>query len=317
MIQISPLVLLALGELLLLSIVFSLVLLVIGFVRKRNERRAIAKLIPRIKENQARRRAETHTLMRENYGFEGQELDSIVNRISLAESRFYQALINLFFKRDPNLLEVFHLECEGVTEPYRALEIPKPDSVQDNALSHLPAEVEMLKAENERLSTELGVTMDNMGTMLKEYASMYGGGSGADLDKGQLIESFYAFVNDSHRSEPAPVESADSALPGPIGAEVTAPHNMVVERDEVDEPVPDQQGPELFDDPVDFNIREVVEDETLVVDGIEDMLVMNDETLVLNVSDEELVDEDLSMEKTIVDDGRTRTEPDHRQKSAG
>lgn len=323
MIQISPLVLLALGELLLISMVVSLWLALAGVIRNRNERQAVSKLVGRIKQDEVRRRDETRTLMQENYGFEGQDLDAIVNKISREEKRLYQALINLFLRRDLSVLEVLHVECEGATEPYRTLEIPKPDSSQDDLESDLSVEVERLKEENERLSIELGVTMDTMGTMLKEYASMYGGGAGEELDKRKLAESFRAADKDNRNDEPVDVDPAESSMPDSTGDQATAEiqDDTDTGKQEAAEAVQQEQDDSgLFDDAADIDIGEILGDETVVIEGMDELSVLDDETLVVDIGDDDLVeldDEDFSLDKTIVDDGQSLGDSASKQKWAG
>ncbi|MCP4286859.1 MAG: hypothetical protein GY792_20845 [Gammaproteobacteria bacterium] len=277
MIELSPLVLLLLGELLLVSILVSLGLVVTGLIRKRNERQAIARLVGRIKEDETRRREETQSLMASNFGLEGEALNTIVNKISREEKRLYQALINLFLKRDLHLLEVLHVECEGVTEPYRTIELSIPDTDQDDLESDLSSEMVMLKEENERLTTELGVTMETMGTMLKEYASMYGGG----VDGSPNMEKMAEFVRDSQN------ESQDGESPSVAEAE--------------DISALDQDDSGMIDDAIDIDIGAALEDETVVIDGSEELAALNDETLAVDVNDDEFVeldDEDLNFEET-------------------
>jgi len=281
MIELSPLVLLLLGELLLVSILVSLGLVVTGLIRKRNERQAIARLVGRIKEDETRRREETHSLMASNFGLEGEALNTIVNKISREEKRLYQALINLFLKRDLHLLEVLHVECEGMTEPYRTIELSIPDTDQDDLESDLSSEVVMLKEENERLTTELGVTMETMGTMLKEYASMYGGGA----DGSPNMEKMAEFVRDSQN------ESQDGESPSVAEAEDISDVDLDLDQDDSG----------MIDDAIDIDIGAALEDETVVIDGSEELAALNDETLAVDVNDDEFVeldDEDLNFEET-------------------
>jgi len=316
MIQLSPVVLLALGELLLISMAAALGLAVAGLVRKSRERRAVAKLIRRIKEDEARRRAETHNLMQENYGFEDQQLESIVNRITREEKRFYQALINLFLRRDVNLMEVLHVECEGVTEPYRTLEIPRSDPDQDDNLqSDLATQVEVLREENERLTTELGVTMDTMGTMLTEYASMYSGGEDKTQDREESAESLSSSEKESDEQVPTPSMLAEGALPEMIGAQGADSGDMVIEKEKIAETGSDQDDAANLD----FDIGEILGDETLVIEGMDDPSALSDETQVVNVADDELVeldDEDLDLENNSPGSG-VATDSDDKQKWAG
>ena len=307
MITISPLVLWVFSELLLIFMVISLGFVVAGSIRKRNERRAITRLIGRIKEDQARRRGETRALMQTNYGFNGEELDSIVLKISREEKRLYQALINLFLKRDVSVLEVLHVECEGMTEPYRSIEIPQSEPVDDSAEKELVVEVQALKEENERLSTELGVTMDTMGTMLNEYASMYAGGASKATGKEKLPESIGASGHKVQTSEPALVGSVESSEPDPDAAKTVASDDMAGEKKGAAEPDQDDAG--MFDDAIDIDIGEAPGDETVDIDGVEDLTVLDDETLVIEVNDDDLIEldgDDLDLETASVDGNQVK-----------
>lgn len=318
MIEVSPIVLLALGELLLISIVLSLGLVIAGFVRKSNERKAIGKLIGRVKADEARRKSETRNLMQEHFGYAGEQLESIVNKIAREEKRLYQALINLFLKRDVNLMELLNVECEGVTEPYRTLELPKVEAdteQDDDQQNELEIEVVALKEENNRLSTELGITMNTMGTMLIEYASKHAGFD-TESDEAKPVESFSVPETNSQIDASFQTISDASATPG--SAE---PPTSVV----YDAPFADQQLAEaewgqdvsgLLDDVQDLNIGEMLQDQTVVLDGMEDLPEPGDETLVMDVNDDELVeldDDDLDLDKTSFvnspasEGGKTRT----------
>ena len=298
MIQLSPLALLAFGELLFISIVISLGFFVAGINRKRNERKSVARLIGRINQDKERRRAETHSLMQENFGFKGEELESIVNRISREEIRLYQGLINLFCKRDLHMLEVLHVECEGVTEPYRTLELPKPDSGPNDVESDLAAEVEMLKEENERLSTELGVTMDTMGKMLSEYASMYGGGAEGQIDKAKMMESF------RQAEQPAVNAAAAVSEQTPAGEEHEESEIAV-------EQAPQATTVASTEDSGDIYISD--EDQTMVIEPEELADDAADETMVLEVVEDEFEElEELDDETELID--LAADEPDETEK---
>lgn len=304
MIEVSPILLLALGELLLISIVVSLGLAVAGFVRKSNERKAIAKLIGRIKADEARRKSETRSLMQENFGYAGDQLESIVNKIAREEKRLYQALINLFLKRDVNLMEVLHVECEGVTEPYRTLEFPKVESgaeKDDGQLNDLEVEVVALKEENTRLSTELGITMNTMGTILIEYASKYAGPID-ETDKNKTVEAPFVLDADDQVTESLQTMPDEDTKPGSaqpptkeIDDTLTGDNQEFVQRES------DQVDSGLFDDGDDLDIGEILGEQTVVLNGLEDVPELGDETLVMDVNDDELVeldDDDLDLDKT-------------------
>ena len=91
------------------------------------------------------------------------------------------------------------VDVENLVLGYQSLALPEPAPEQSQTDSDEHAEIERLKAENERLSEELRVTMDTMGRMLNEYSSMFAGGAENDVDKGQLMK---LLVNTEPDAEP-------------------------------------------------------------------------------------------------------------------
>ncbi|MCB1851127.1 MAG: hypothetical protein KDI83_10170 [Gammaproteobacteria bacterium] len=298
MIAINPLLLLTLSELLLVLIAISVGFVIAGFFRKRNERRAIAKLIRRIKEDESRRRDETRSLMQKNFGIEGEALDAVVNEISREEKRFYQALINLFVRRDVQLLEVLNAECEGVTRPYRSIEIPKADSGWEEKELELNSEIAVLKEENERLTTELSITMDTMGTMLNEYASMYSGGAVSPEDKKKLAESNQT-AGEERQEEKSASHGATDKLPSQESyPEVGVSDNSdtwIQQPQQIGEQAVGQQASgNLFNEVIDIDLDAGLSahDETIVISNADEEARKNDETLVLDISGDGLIELD-------------------------
>jgi hypothetical protein len=288
--------LLVLAELLLLFGAAAAGLGMMIVTRKRKERQAVKKLIVRIKEDEKRRRDETRTLMEEKFGFKGESLDNIVNQVVREEKRLYQTLINLFLNRNLSQLEVLHVECEGVTEPYRSLEI-STSSVEESegdgeaVVSDLSVELDMLREENERLTTELGVTMDTMGKMLSEYASMYGGGSGEAIDKAKMIETF--------RQDAGPEPEPDEAV---VAAGQELPMEGAEDPGRLVEQVPAAAAPDMEQDEGEIDIFIGGEDETVAIDPQELADSSADETVALEVGEDEFEElEELDDETELID----------------
>ena len=202
--NLSPLLLLSLGELLLVTSILSVVMVVLAVVRKHRDRASAGKLITRIKQDEARRQQETRDLIGQNFRLQGELLEALVKKIGREEKFFYQTLINLYLKRDAAALEVLHVAFEGATEPYRTLQLPEPNVAQDTpaADGDESAELTRLRQENERLSEELRITMDTMGRMLSEYSSMYTGGSATESDKEKIMNMFRAEAEQQPGNEP-------------------------------------------------------------------------------------------------------------------
>ncbi len=183
--QINPIFLLLFGELLLLTTVVSVVLIALAIVRKRAGRAAARKLVSNIIKDEARRQEETKKIIQEQYGLQNEKQENLFSKINMEENRFYQTLVNLYLKRDATALATLHFAFHGATEPYRSIvlsattDFGESDIAVDGAevvsMEHREAEIERLVSENQQLSEELKTTMESMGRMLKEYATMYGG----------------------------------------------------------------------------------------------------------------------------------------------
>jgi len=216
--QLNPVLLWSLGELLLISLIAVLALILRGILRRRRDRVAAQSLIQQIKDDEERRNGETRDILEQRFGINGNTLDDLVKAISREEKRFYQTLINLYLKRDARSLENLNVTFEGAVGPYRSLELPQAenpgtpsgDVVTDTALDD--AELERLRNENESLSEELRITMDTMGRMLSEYSSMFSGGDDEALDKEKMIAMFQAGQGtaDGASAEPAEDSNAES-----------------------------------------------------------------------------------------------------------
>lgn len=181
MIEVSHLVLLIVGELLLLTTI-AVVIFTINVVAKRSHDRAAAKkLVALIKKDEERREAETLAVLTERFGLEGAAADSISRSIGREERLFYQTLIKVYLQRDYAALQNMNVHFESAVAPYRSLELPPSadQSADDHQEQASDGEVKRLRDENERLSEELRVTMDTLGRMLNEYSAIYSGGAEA------------------------------------------------------------------------------------------------------------------------------------------
>ncbi|MCP4992949.1 MAG: hypothetical protein GY934_04055 [Gammaproteobacteria bacterium] len=211
--QVSSLMLMILGEVLLATTLISVVLVILFFIRKRRDHSAAHKLISHIKDDSARRRMETEKIISERFGLGGDSLHGTVSSINKQETVFYQNMINIYLKRDAAALENLNIAFEGAIDPYRTLEPSLGGGgdavgVEGGGGSDLEAEIERLTNENQNLSEELKITMDTMGRMLKEYSTMFAGGEGEPLDKEKLIEMFREEGEDE-----SGVQSEDAAIP--------------------------------------------------------------------------------------------------------
>jgi hypothetical protein len=160
-------------ELLVATTLISLVLIGLGVMRKMRDRKAAANIIHKIKEDEARRTAETKKVMLYKYGFEDGDAEKLAVRIDRAERILYQSIINMYIQRDASALEGLNISFESSVEPYRTLEPPGGTGTSGAPVNE-SEELKNLKEENKRLSEEIAVTMQTMGRMLSEYSIMFG-----------------------------------------------------------------------------------------------------------------------------------------------
>ncbi|HEB95087.1 MAG TPA: hypothetical protein ENI96_01490 [Sedimenticola thiotaurini] len=224
--QLDPLILWSLGELLLISLVAAVVLALRAFLQRRRDRSAAMALVGQIRSDEERRRQETRELLGGRYGIPGDLLDDLVGAICREEKRFYQTLINLYLMRDSVALRGLNLAFEGAVGPYRDLPVnAAPEGAEQAGDSVAPvnqaddAELQRLQDENARLSDELRITMDTMGRMLSEYSSMFAGGEGEELDKEKMIAMFQADAGEQARQQETPAAAEEGEPPGPPAAD--------------------------------------------------------------------------------------------------
>lgn len=208
MIEVSKLLLLVLGELLLLSVVYAGIVNFLALSKRRRERSAIKKLVARIKEDSDRREAETRAIMKERFGLTDEKLDKAVHKIAREEKAFYQTLIDVFLRRDTEAVQNLSVDYESSVDAYRTIEIPdRAEPAKDGEESDdRSEELILLKAENQRLTDELQLTMNTMGNMLSEYTQMFAGGADVSLDREKMREIIAPVADESGDSMPTMVE---------------------------------------------------------------------------------------------------------------
>ncbi len=158
-------------ELLIATTLVSGLLVVFILMRKMRDRKAAASIIWKVKEDEARRTAETKKIMLHKLGFADDDAEKLAVKINHEERAFYQNVINMYLRRDASALESLNITFESTVDPYRTLELPGGGGLTKKISDS--KEMKVLKEENKRLSEEIAVTMQTMGRMLSEYSSMF------------------------------------------------------------------------------------------------------------------------------------------------
>ncbi|CAK0754371.1 putative DUF1043 family protein [Gammaproteobacteria bacterium] len=176
MIQLSFAWVFAFGELFLLSFFALLAIGGLAYWRRRQDLAASRALVEEIKQAEPRRREATEQLLSEHYGYSEAPLNKKVQDIHRAERLFYQSILSMYLQRDPKRLRHLKERLEEMTGYYRDLVIHRPPTTA--ASSADAGELEHLLRENQKLSSELQSTMDVMGRMISDYASLFASRSG-------------------------------------------------------------------------------------------------------------------------------------------
>ncbi|PLY11886.1 MAG: hypothetical protein C0631_18700 [Sedimenticola sp.] len=177
MIEVSTLWLMILVELLLLTTVVSVLFFIKALRNKRKDRMAAQSLVESIKKDDPRRLLETQNILTSRFGLSADAAEAAAKKISREERLFYQTFMKIYLNRDTLTLPNLNVDFEAAVAPYRSLELESGsqpvgsgDSVAQGDQSE---ELQRLHDENERLSEELGITMETMARMLNEYSAMF------------------------------------------------------------------------------------------------------------------------------------------------
>lgn len=206
MITISSLWFWILIEALAATTLIALVLVVLMFVGKSRDRKAAAVIIQKIKEDEARRTAETKKILIYKFGFDDGDAEKLAVRTDRAERVLYQSIINMYLQRDASALEGLNITFETAVEPYRTLEPPGGGGASGGSVDE-SKELTKLREENKRLSEEIGVTMQTMGRMLSEYSTMFA--DKAKEQEGELQQQAEAQEPEETQEEPAAEDSEE------------------------------------------------------------------------------------------------------------
>ena len=164
------------GELLLVL----LVLLSYAWFRnralQRRDAKAVRVLATRIKNTRNEREARIARFLSEQMGISGEAQEQAKTAMLRAELLLLQRFAGVYRKRDAGAAAQFDIDLAAALAPYYELDgggvVVTHEQPNEDA-----SELDSLRAENQRLSDELGVTMETMSRMLNEYSTMFTGGS--------------------------------------------------------------------------------------------------------------------------------------------
>lgn len=180
MIEINSVIAVFVGEALIALLLVFIIMLLISMKRKSRDRAAATGLIKKVSSGGEMREQELLDLLGEDSGIDDENLKSYIKGIQEQEKALYQHVIQLYLKRDVQMLAKIDQQVQALSEPYRQLLSEKSggteiDPALQEEVDRIKAEQEMLRNDNERLATQLGVAMETMDEVSTEYSMMFGG----------------------------------------------------------------------------------------------------------------------------------------------
>ncbi len=169
MIEIDPIIIMAMGEALLVLLITIIVMVALAMKRKNNDKKAAETLVSKLKKERSARDEKIRCMLNGKYCYEDGDLDSLVRKFSKSERRFYQKFITTYLNRDHEKLSKLDREFDAATDPFFNIELPSSAEATNDAEKQ---SISQLQLENEKLKEELGVSMKTLGRMLGEYANI-------------------------------------------------------------------------------------------------------------------------------------------------
>lgn len=172
-----------LAEITLVLIVVISVIAVRALRRRRHDEDAIKTLVISIKANQPARVEKLTGMLKDSNHLSDDDALNRANELIKRQNKFYQDAIDLYFTRNNELLSKLDSRLEGLLDQYQELlkiSIADNSSVNPEAMEQLSRdiaslskELEELRAENTRLSTQLKAAERELDQLGREYVSAF------------------------------------------------------------------------------------------------------------------------------------------------
>lgn len=266
MIEVSVLLFTLISE----GFIVLLVLLLLGSILtvkgKKRDKTAVRKLVDQIKKQSKARLDTTGSFLHEKYRLEGDALKKAVKSIDKAEKKFIQKMINVYLSRDAKGLASMDACVAELIDAYKSLSPIIPDTAdQQSAESADTEKLELLRNTNAKLTEELTITKQTMGSMISEFGSMFGGGQDHELAKHEVVDK----VNEA--KEVIPESGNSSEVDNLLYSDDLITEQEEKFSDEVAIDVPDEQKSKLSLNPE--NDKDQDDDDEVTTDeGVDDLI---------------------------------------------
>jgi len=151
----------------------------INFQRNKHDKRRAMALVNKLKEADTEHRNNLEMVIKETYGFEGEELEENVNELIQTEKSLYSKILKMYMGRDREAIKNIDKDVKKVIDAYRNLvEQPEHNEGEEkqSGIVILRQENDALRIAKAQLEKDLAAAMETMENMMAEYANMYEGG---------------------------------------------------------------------------------------------------------------------------------------------
>lgn len=185
MIEINEVFAVFIGEAFIALLLVFIIILLISMKRRKRDRAAASGLIKKVSKGNELREKEMFDLLGEDSGVDEGCLKEIINEMRTQERALYQHVIQLYLKRDAKMLSKIEGQVQALAEPYKRLLSEKSGGTEVDPglleeIEKIKLEQNRLRADNERLATQLGVAMETMDEVSTEYSMLFSSSKAAD-----------------------------------------------------------------------------------------------------------------------------------------
>jgi len=243
-------------EVVLPFLILSVVLSIVLFRRKAQDKSALQRLINQYKEKEDGRRESTIEFLKNKAGLEDPAREEASQKLLKARKTFIQKLITTFLTRKAESIANLDNELSVITSAYHELSVKLPTDeireqkeedepqmaaampekiTEDN--SELEKEIKRLKKENKNLKMENQTTLSTLNSIFAEYTSMFGEESEKkDMTVDDILTAMESFGDDD-------VDAASESDSLGEGQSITEPKAEEPEP-KAEEPEPKAEEPE-------------------------------------------------------------------------
>jgi len=176
MIEINSVIVILMAEALAALFLFVLVFMFFAKRKKSNGEVSASDLIDKVEVTEHLKVKNLQKLIQDNCSIEPDVLDALLKEITSNERILYQQIIQLFLKKDSDVLNNIDEHIDNLSEPFCKLLIHSSSNEMESGKSAaVEDKLQRLMQENSRLSEQLSVAMNTMDEISAEYTRVFSG----------------------------------------------------------------------------------------------------------------------------------------------